>query len=428
MDLELLNILISEVKHKNYVFSEKYNYCPSIYDKNNNIRAIQKSKFKKIFLEYIGNDYYINDIKYIQNCYIYDASMIIYKIPLNFTYEQALRFLGKTYIEPLLKKDIKELHLVFDNSKYVTLAKSLTQKNRNTENNYFKNKEERDIFINNFINWIKDNYKYKNKRIIVSGLNNVDTSLLILNCKYRNNKIFTSKQGEADQGVIFHSYMTIWKEITINSADTDLLFLILLHYDLYLLKNKNIKLVIDKNKIIDIKKLIDITKSKFVNIKNIIPTIVILYILSGCDYLPCFYYISKEHVFKTLVKYKNNEILKNGLCIFELNNIDLNIDLCLNFISLCYYDKYKKYFKKDNDLFLQSKFNQDCIKYIYNTLKDNCIDIQKNIPDMKTLNNHILKCKYVINLWVQSYKRKPKYHDILEYGWSYDIDKNILLY
>lgn len=428
MDFELLNILISDVKYKNYVFSEKYNYCPSIYDKNKNIRAIQKSKFKKVFLEYIGNDYYTNDIIYIQNCYIYDASMIIYKIPLNLTYEQALKFLGKTYIEPLLKKDINELHLIFDNSKYVTLAKSLTQKNRNTENNYFKNKEERDIFINKFIKWIKDNYKYKNKKIIVSGLNNADSSLSILNCNYRNNKTFTNKQGEADQGVIFHSYMTRCKEIIINSADTDLLFLILLHHDLYLLKNKNIKLIINKDKIIDIKKLIDNTKSRFVNIKNIIPTIVILYILSGCDYLPGFYYITKEHVFKTLVKYGNSEIFKNGLCNSKLNNIDINIDLCLNFINLCYYDKYKRFFKKDNDLLLQNKINQDYIKYIYNTLKENCTDIQKNIPDIKTLNNHILKCKFVINLWVQAYKRKPKSYDILEYGWSYDIDKKILLY
>ncbi len=67
MDLELLNILISDVKYKNYVFSEKYNYCPSIYDKKNNIRTIQKSKFKNVFFEYKGNDYYINDIIYIQN-------------------------------------------------------------------------------------------------------------------------------------------------------------------------------------------------------------------------------------------------------------------------------------------------------------------------------------------------------------------------
>lgn len=350
MDDEILNIFKKDTIYKNYVFSDKYYYCPSIYDKNNNIRSTQKSKFKNIFLEYIGKNYYSNNI--ISDCYVYDASMIIYKIPLNLTYEQAFKFLCKIYIDPLLQKNIKELHLVFDNSKYVSLAKSLTQKNRNNENAYFKNKEERDLFIDNFINWIKNNYNYKNKKIIISGLKNQDHSLLILNSKIYNNKKFTHKQGEADQGVIFHLYMTIFNEITVISTDTDLLFLTLLHNDIHFLKDKNIKLVIEKNKIIDIKKIINITKNKFINIKNIIPSIVLLYIISGCDYIPSFYYITKEHVFKTFIEYKDSLWLKNGLCSISFNNIIINKDICLRFIALCYYNKYKKQFKK-NDIFLQ---------------------------------------------------------------------------
>lgn len=420
MDTEILNILNSELTYDNHISSDKYNYCPSIYDKNKNIRIIQKSKFKKIYLEYIGEKYYTDNIVYVKKCYIYDASMIIYKIPLNLTNEQAFKFLGKIYIEPLLKKNIEELHLVFDNSKYVSLAKSLTQKNRNNENNYFKDKKERDIFINNFINWIKNNYvKYKNIKIIISGLTNFKTSLLILNERIYKNKTFKHKQGEADQGIIFHSYMTKCEEIIINSTDTDLLFLTLLHHDIYILKNK----------FIDINKLINNTKDIFLNIENIIPTIVLIYILSGCDYLPSFYYITKEHIFKTFVEYKNNSWLKNGLCNLELNNIIINTDLCLKFIALCYYNKYKKIFKTNINIFLQnSKSGKEFVDYVYEILKNCNIDVQKLIPKTEILEKHILKCKYVLNLWIQSYKRNPKYNNILEYGWSYDIDKKILLY
>lgn len=69
------------------------------------------------------------------------------------------------------------------------------------------------------------------------------------------------------------------------------------------------------------------------------------------------------------------------------------------------------------------------IEHVYETLNKCNTDIQKMIPKLEILEKHILKTEYVLNLWIKSCKRNPKYLDILEHGWSYDLEKknNIIL-
>lgn len=214
---------------------------------------------------------------------IYDASIIFYRIPHNLTKNQAFEFLYKTYIKINFDYKCKEIHLVFDNLNLSVKIKKQIQEKREkkeTQNNFFKNREERDLFIKNFIEWLKfkrnKNYNFK---VIISGLTHTDKSLILLKDSYLESDLYNHRHGEADSAIWYHANITKYKNIIINSADTDIWIIGLLHF-----KKLNKNIIIKNNKqYININEIITNIENKFINIDNSVLNIVYLYIISGCD-------------------------------------------------------------------------------------------------------------------------------------------------
>lgn len=140
---------------------------------DNTIRIGKKSVFKDVIKNnFEGIKKLNNNIIYKKNyIIIYDGYVLIHGIPQSVNNKQVFDFLYKTYINNKFDFNCKEIHFVFDNSK-LTKIKDQIQEKRIFRTKFFKNREERDIFINNFIEWLKNKKnKSPNFKVIISGLN-----------------------------------------------------------------------------------------------------------------------------------------------------------------------------------------------------------------------------------------------------------------
>jgi hypothetical protein len=392
-------------------------YLPlSIVNYDNTIRTGTKSKFKDAIKKQFGGIY--NNIDELLNyVIIYDASIIFYSIPSTISNDQAFEFIYKTYIKNKLNYKCKEIHLVFDNLDLSVKIKKQIQEIREKkeiQNKFFKNREERDLFIKNFINWLKlKENKHYNSKIIISGLTNKDNSLIILKDNCLESNLYNHKHGEADSAIWYHANITNYKNIIIISADTDIWVIGLLHFNKL---NKNI--IIKNNKqYININEIIKNIENKFKNINNCVFNIVYLYIISGCDYISFFYYLTKEHFLNVFIKYIDYIVNPNfPSFLYSKEHIKINYNMWYKMISLCYYEKYKKYFDQDI-IYMPGKH---CANYVYNILKNKLDDDKKIIPKFEALEAHLKRSEYVINTWYQALNKEINYFNPELYGWIYE--------
>lgn len=393
------------------------NYLPlSIVNYDNTIRTGTKSKFKEAIKKHFGG-IYDNIDELLNYAIIYDASIIFYSIPHTLSDTQAFDFIYKTYIRNKFNYKCKEIHLVFDNLDLSVKIKKQIQEKREKEikNKFFKNREERDLFIKNFIKWLKlKNNNYHNFKIIISGLTNTDKSLILLKDNYLESDLYYHKHGEADSAIWYHANIINYKNIIINSADTDIWIIGLLHF-----KKINKNIIIKNNKqYININKIITNIENKFECIDNSVLNIVFLYIVSGCDYISFFYYLTKEHFLNVFIKYIDYIFNSNFPSLYLKKDVKINYNIWYKLISLCYYEKYQKYF--DQDIIYMP--GRHCAKYVYNVLKNKLNDDKKIIPKIEALEAHIKRSEYVINIWYQALNKEINYFNPELYGWIYEND------
>lgn len=389
-------------------------YLPlAIVNLDNTIRIGIKSKFRDVIKNNFGG-IYDNIDGLLNHVIIYDASIIFYSIPNNLSNNQAFEFIYKTYINKFNK--YKEIHLIFDNLDLsVKIKKQIQEKRERKEikNKFFKNREERDLFIKDFIEWLKlKKNKYNNFKIIISGLSNIDKSLILLKDNYLKSDLYYHKHGEADSAIWYHTNITKYKNIIIISADTDIWVIGLLHF-----KKLNKNIIIKNNKqYININEIITNIEKKFKDVDNSALNIVYLYIISGCDYISFFYYLTKEHFLNVLIKYADY-IFNSKTSSFSISkeNIKVNYNIWYKLISFCYYEKYKKYFDKDI-IYMPGKHS---VNYVYNVLKRKINDDRKIIPKIESLKLHLKRSEYVINTWYQSLNKEINYFNPESYGWIY---------
>lgn len=393
----------------------KENYLPlSIVTHDNIIRTGTKSKFKESIKKHFGG-IYDNTDELLNYTIIYDASIIFYSIPHTLSDTQAFDFIYKTYIKNKFNYRCKEIHLVFDNLDLSVKIKKQIQEKREKEikNNFFKNREERDLFIKNFIKWLKlKNSSYHNFKIIISGLTNTDKSLILLKDNYLESDLYYHKHGEADTAIWYHANIINYKNIIINSADTDIWVIGLLHF-----KKINKNIIIKSNKqYININKIIKNIENKFEFIDNSILNIVFLYIVSGCDYISFFYYLTKEHFLNVFIKYKDYIFNSKFPSLYLKKGVKINYNIWYKLISLCYYEKYKNLFEQDI-VYMPARH---CLNYVYNVLKNKLNDDKKIIPKIEALEAHIKRSEYVINIWYQALNKEINYFNPELYGWIYE--------
>lgn len=191
----------------------------------------------------------------------------------------------------------------------------------------------------------------------------------------------------------------------------------MLHFE-KILKHKNIKIK-SHNEIIDLNEIIKDINYKIDFIENPVLNIILIYIMSGCDYISFFYYITKQHFFNTFIEYNQYifNVKNNSLIFFEDSKFKIIYNSCLKLIGICYYKKYTKYFD-DDVLFMPGKH---CVNYMYNILSKKFYNNkEKIIPDIISLNFHLLRCEYVINMWNQALKKNINYDNPELFGWIYE--------
>lgn len=106
------------------------------------------------------------------------------------------------------------------------------------------------------------------------------------------------------------------------------------------------------------------------------------------------------------------------------DNMVINVESCLKLIGLCYLEKYKKideeYF--NNDLIdmkedVVTQLREIMIKNLDKYFDKGKYDFRNLIPDKNSLNYHILRTQYILNIWNQSLNREINYFDPEKYGW-----------
>ncbi|CEG84970.1 hypothetical protein RMATCC62417_18710 [Rhizopus microsporus] len=360
---------------------------------------------------------------------VYDALDLFIRISKIYKNEDTRNFVIYDILNNNFKNNCRKIYLVFDKEK----EKDYKNKYIIKRKEYEKIKEDKKVinyenYINGFINFLK---KVKNKHINfnVTFVGLINKIVIILQNTSKE-KLILNNHIEADTNIWSTINSLSEKEVLIKCNDKDIIMIGLLLYDKLIYKN--IKIIIEtkhkeENKDIYenyyINNINNNIKSIFKNkIKYPIINILIIYVLSGCDYVSSIYKIGKESFIKTYIESFDNigDLVYN----YNYNIINLNIDSCLKLIGLCYLNKYiaKGYDYFNNDLI--NKKGKEVVKYLRQTMIKN-INKKNNdeeyikmlIPDEKSLYFHILRTKYVINIWNQSLKNQINYFNPKEYGW-----------
>lgn len=395
--------------------------CTPYYIKKSNI-----SSFKKLFGE---NGIEEKCEKYKCKTIIYDALDIFIRISKIYKCES----IKKSILYNILNNDFlngcKKIYLIFDKKKdlkskfeYIIKQREYDKIEKTMD---IKNKEND---INKFITFLKNvNNKHINFNVVFIELNY--RKVTILQNNYYEEKMNINNHIEADTNIWYIINDLSEKEVLIRCSDTDIIFIGLLLYNKLIYKN--IKIIIETKhksnnkeiyKTYYINNIYNNIESIFKNkVKYSIINFIIIYVLSGCDYVSPIYKICKNDFIETYKKYINN--IGDLVYSYKYNIINLNIDSCLKLIGLCYISKYKKkgYYFNDN---LINKNGREIVKYLRQVMIKNINNTNKNeyfiknlISDEKSLYYHILRTKYVINIWNQSLKNTINYSNPEYYGW-----------
>lgn len=337
------------------------------------------------------------------------------------------------------KKGCKEIYLIFDNYNNLKNNHIIKQKAYNKLN--YGNKINKHKDINIFIDFLKNiKNKHINFNVKIIGIY-INKTLTIFNNEYifsENKNI--SNHIEADTDIWYNNNL-ILKNTLIIFMDMDLIMIALLIYNNFNIQNKNnILRVIGKNEIQDfyINEVVNDINNYFkdkIIINFPVQNVVVIYILSGCDYISHFYHVNKERFFNTYIKYF---YYIKDLIYYKNKYIKMNTDSCLKLIGLSYFERYNETYKKEGIHFKNDIINMEgkkIVEYIRNIMIDNInvISCKKDyikriIPNYNSLLYHILRVEYVINIWNQSLEKKINYENPEKYGWKKKDDMFILKY
>lgn len=389
--------------------SLNYEFPNAIMEKDCIPRRSNKYRMKELFKEYINEKNESNKI------IIYDAlSLFIpyFNKEINKMNSCIFNILNEEF-----KNGCEKIYLIFDNK---------NNKNKVIKQNYYKNLNNKKIYdnyrkINKFIEFLKKkSNKHINFNVIFCGVEN--ESIIILHNSNYKETLFLNNHAESDTTIWYIIKKISNKDILIRYSDTDITMICLLLYDKLMLQNIKITLqnIKNENENIYANDFFDDINKLFKN-KCKYPAInyVIIYIISGCDYISPFFYISKYIFMETYKKYIDyiGDLIHN-------DNMVINVESCLKLIGLCYLEKYKKideeYF--NNDLIdmkedVVTQLREIMIKNLDKYFDKGKYDFRNLIPDKNSLNYHILRTQYILNIWNQSLNREINYFDPEKYGW-----------
>ena len=241
---------------------------------------------------------------------------------------------------------------------------------------------------------------------------------------------FRCDHEEGDSRVWFNALQTTADRVIIYSPDTDTTFIGLplvqhLHGKSVYVNSRDSSTL--EKEFIDINSLVSLISNdiQLQGSQKVEECLLMVYILSGCDFVSFFKGCGKKKFFDCFRK--NFGFITNELC--HVGN-DKGLLAFYRLVLTVYFLRYKTAFEASSveDLYKKLPGNDDLEKHkslihsFREIMWDRATNEEDMLPNADALKLHWMRCCWVYKYWQQSFSSNMKLEQVQEYGWTLNND------